>query len=219
MTSFAAQFLASGRRVITASLRPRIAAARSSAVRDMRPTRRSRGCWATSSSVGIYRSPFGVLQISASATARPGGGGSRGASMPSRYTLSACCAGDPWRMNEAEGENVREPDPPHGFTSVGMAGGSLADLNYGRSMHPGLARIKSQREHYPAHLCPLRTRPRSRACRGPHLHYLHCSGPRHSWSPNRTDLRSFCFVTGSSTAWHLKSRFDGREHPCCWWVL
>src|SRR5713226_4101826 len=53
MTSLAAQFLPSGRRTKAAPLWPRIAAARSSAVRDMRPRRCSRGCLATSSSVGM----------------------------------------------------------------------------------------------------------------------------------------------------------------------
>src|SRR4029434_5628414 len=56
MTSLAAQFLLSGRRTRAASLWPRIAAARSSAVRDMRPRRCSRGCLATSSRVGMSAS-------------------------------------------------------------------------------------------------------------------------------------------------------------------
>src|SRR5437867_4648867 len=64
MTSLAAQFLASGRRTRTASLWPRIAAARSSAVRDIRPRRCSQGCLATSSRVGmsaLSASPLAVL--------------------------------------------------------------------------------------------------------------------------------------------------------------
>src|SRR6266511_618257 len=56
MTSLAAQFLLSGRRTRAASLWPRIAAARSSAVWDMRPRRCSRGCLATSSRVGMSAS-------------------------------------------------------------------------------------------------------------------------------------------------------------------
>src|SRR5262245_61775301 len=56
MTSLAAQFVLSGRRTRAASLWPRIALARSSAVRDMRPRRRSRGCLATSSRVGMSAS-------------------------------------------------------------------------------------------------------------------------------------------------------------------
>src|SRR5437867_11206227 len=56
MTSLAAQFLLSGRRTRAASLWPRVAVARSSAVRDMRPRRCSRGCLATSSRVGMSAS-------------------------------------------------------------------------------------------------------------------------------------------------------------------
>src|SRR5262245_26692462 len=53
MHSFAAQFFGSGRRESSASLRPRIAAARSSAVRLIRSTRFSNGCFAYSSLVAI----------------------------------------------------------------------------------------------------------------------------------------------------------------------
>src|SRR2546429_8091164 len=56
VTSLAAQFLLSGRRTRAASLWPRIAAARSSAVWDLRPRRCSRGCLATSSCVGMSAS-------------------------------------------------------------------------------------------------------------------------------------------------------------------
>src|SRR5437867_10956497 len=56
MPSLAAQCLLSGRRTRAASLWPRIAAARSSAVWDMRPRRCSRGCLATSSRVGMSAS-------------------------------------------------------------------------------------------------------------------------------------------------------------------
>src|SRR5258705_12591790 len=56
MTAVAAQFLLSGRRTRAARLWPRIAAARSSAVWDMRPRRCSRGCLATSSRVGMSAS-------------------------------------------------------------------------------------------------------------------------------------------------------------------
>src|SRR4030095_3861592 len=54
MTSLAAQFLLSGRRTRAASLWPRIASARSSAVRDMRPRRCSRDCLADSSRAGMF---------------------------------------------------------------------------------------------------------------------------------------------------------------------
>src|SRR6266478_9787363 len=56
MTSLVAESLKTKRRTRAASLWPRIAAARSSAVWDMRPRRCSRGCLATSSRVGMSAS-------------------------------------------------------------------------------------------------------------------------------------------------------------------
>src|SRR5262245_57048604 len=40
------------------------------------------------------------------------------------------------RRKKAESEHDREPDPPQWAPRVGMAGGSLADLNYGRFAVP-----------------------------------------------------------------------------------
>src|SRR5262245_60978728 len=50
--------------------------------------------------------------------------------MPIRYPLACVLSlASKRHKREGEGENDREPDPPHEHL-MGMAGGSLADLNY-----------------------------------------------------------------------------------------